>query len=129
MEVCDYWLQDKELIRKLFEVYVPRYRSYRTAFTDLYQLPPIYGEFRPGRWRTARNAVLELKAASAVTHDQLLRLPTLVQPLRNWRCGFSHVVVLEKLLSTPPDTHQKRDHHPKRGDNYSRFNPIHHLDV
>ncbi|KHJ48957.1 hypothetical protein D918_00063 [Trichuris suis] len=42
MEVCDYFISEKELIHKLFQVYVPRYRNCKSGFTMLYRLPDDY---------------------------------------------------------------------------------------
>jgi len=43
MEVCNFYLHEKDLIHKLFKVFVPRYRNCSTAFTTIHQLPAFYG--------------------------------------------------------------------------------------
>lgn len=58
MEVADYWLEDKDLIHKLFKVLVPRYseeKYIRSSYTDLHKLPIKH----PGPG--TKYAVLELK--------------------------------------------------------------------
>jgi len=56
MEMMDYWLLEKDLIHKMFEVLVPRYSGGRpAAVTKMYRLPTEY----PGRGKQL--ALLELK--------------------------------------------------------------------
>ena len=55
MDVADYWLLEKDLIPKLFQVLAPRYQNYSTSFTKIYRMPPTY----PGL--DAPQAVLELR--------------------------------------------------------------------
>ena len=55
MEMADYWLEEKQLVHKLFKVLVPRYENHRTAYTNLVLAPNIY----PGKHHGS--AVLELK--------------------------------------------------------------------
>lgn len=38
MELANYWLREKNLVHKLFKVFVPRYQDYNTAFTALHVL-------------------------------------------------------------------------------------------
>lgn len=42
MELASFWLQEPNLVHKLFKVLVPRYLDYTTSFTSLYKLPPLY---------------------------------------------------------------------------------------
>ena len=42
MELATFWLQEPNLVHKLFKVLVPRYANYTTSFTSLYKLPPMY---------------------------------------------------------------------------------------
>ncbi|ESP01831.1 hypothetical protein LOTGIDRAFT_97879, partial [Lottia gigantea] len=42
METADFWLLEKDLIPKLFEVLVPRYMNYSSAYTQIYRLPSVY---------------------------------------------------------------------------------------
>ncbi|XP_013792739.2 39S ribosomal protein L17, mitochondrial-like [Limulus polyphemus] len=39
MELADFWLEEKQLIHKLFKVLVPRYRNNYGSFTALHMLP------------------------------------------------------------------------------------------
>ncbi|XP_076760724.1 mitochondrial ribosomal protein L17 [Xylocopa sonorina] len=55
MELANFWIQEKQLIHKLFKVLVPRYQNYTTSFTKLHNAPCIYPGFGYKR------AVLELK--------------------------------------------------------------------
>ncbi|CAD5118141.1 DgyrCDS6877 [Dimorphilus gyrociliatus] len=54
-EMVDYWIVEKDIIPKLFEVLVPRFEDYDTAYTKLYTLPYVY----PGGPK--RMGLLELK--------------------------------------------------------------------
>lgn len=56
MEMADYWLEEKQLVHKLFKVLVPRYEHHHTSYTKLYRAPkpPYPGDQHP-------KAVLELK--------------------------------------------------------------------
>lgn len=42
MQLAKFWLQEPNLVHKLFKVLVPRYSNYTTSFTSLYKLPPLY---------------------------------------------------------------------------------------
>ncbi|CAL1530146.1 unnamed protein product [Lymnaea stagnalis] len=42
MELADYWLEEKDLVHKLFKVLVPRYKNYKTCYTDLHKLAVEY---------------------------------------------------------------------------------------
>lgn len=55
MELADFWLEEKQAIHKLFEVFVPRYINYKTSFTRMYNAPQIF----PGTER--QRAILELR--------------------------------------------------------------------
>ncbi|XP_064594665.1 large ribosomal subunit protein bL17m-like [Liolophura sinensis] len=55
MEMADYWLLEKDLIHKLFKVFVPRYQQYSSSFTRVWNLPVDY----PGDG--IQRAILELK--------------------------------------------------------------------
>nr|SVE84545.1 EOG090X0EUO [Daphnia pulex] len=55
MEMADYWLDEKQLIHKLFKVLVPRFKEYNSSYTKLVLGPKTY----PGYY--AGTAILELK--------------------------------------------------------------------
>ncbi|KAK3908007.1 39S ribosomal protein L17, mitochondrial [Frankliniella fusca] len=42
MEMADWWLEEKQLIHKLFKVLVPRYQHYPSSFTNFYRAPFWY---------------------------------------------------------------------------------------
>ncbi|XP_057373462.1 large ribosomal subunit protein bL17m-like [Daphnia carinata] len=68
MEMADYWLNEKQLVHKLFKVLVPRYQNYNSSFTRLVLGPKTY----PGYY--AGTAILELKgnpfpALKSETHN------------------------------------------------------------
>ncbi|XP_011496270.1 PREDICTED: 39S ribosomal protein L17, mitochondrial [Ceratosolen solmsi marchali] len=66
MELANFWILEKQLIYKLFNVFVPRYKSYCTSFTRIYNCPRDY----PGSYR--KKVVLELKGnpyPSIYTHS------------------------------------------------------------
>ncbi|XP_076028621.1 mitochondrial ribosomal protein L17 [Oratosquilla oratoria] len=55
MEMASYWLEEKQLVHKLFKVLVPRFTDSKESYTRLHKAPIIY----PGR--AHERAVLELK--------------------------------------------------------------------
>ena len=55
MEMADYWLDEKQLIHKLFKVLVPRYKDSNSSYTKLILGPRTYPGFHAG------TAILELK--------------------------------------------------------------------
>lgn len=55
MEMADFWLEEKNLIHKLFKVLVPRYENYKVSYTRMYKAPRPY----PGDYD--KKAVLELR--------------------------------------------------------------------
>lgn len=72
MEMADFWLEEKQLIHKLFKVLVPRYENFPTAYTRLvlgpngYGILPVDERFLghdKNKWRTwySGTAILELK--------------------------------------------------------------------
>lgn len=42
MELATFWLQEPNLVHKLFKVLVPRYANHTTSFTQLLKLAPLY---------------------------------------------------------------------------------------
>lgn len=42
MEMADWWLEEKQLVHKLFKVLVPRYQNYPASFTTMYRAPCWY---------------------------------------------------------------------------------------
>ena len=57
MEMADYWLDEKQLVHKLFKVLVPRYKDSKTSFTRMVLAPNTY----PGK--SSGSAVLELRGS------------------------------------------------------------------
>lgn len=55
MELADFWLEEKQLVHKLFKVLVPRYQDCHKSFTDLHMAPRL----SPGD--TYSRAILELR--------------------------------------------------------------------
>nr|SVE75424.1 EOG090X0EUO [Daphnia dolichocephala] len=55
MEMADYWLNEKQLVHKLFKVLVPRYQNHSSSFTRVILAPKTYPGYHAG------TAVLELK--------------------------------------------------------------------
>ena len=55
MEMADYWLLEKDLVPKLFQVIAPRFEYQMGPYTDVHKLTTQY----PGRG--VKNIVLELK--------------------------------------------------------------------
>ena len=58
-QVIDVFLQEKDLIPKLFEVLAPRYSQSPASVTQMFRLPTPY----PGHYQ--HMAVLELKSKAA----------------------------------------------------------------
>ncbi|CAG0889816.1 unnamed protein product [Darwinula stevensoni] len=59
MELADFWLQEKQLIHKLFKVLVPRYQNFNETYTRRLNAPV------PFPARTPYRVVLELKGKSS----------------------------------------------------------------
>lgn len=55
MEMADYWLNEKQLIHKLFKVIVPRFESHTSCYTRMVLGPREYPGYHSG------TAILELK--------------------------------------------------------------------
>ncbi|CAF1375270.1 unnamed protein product [Adineta ricciae] len=60
MQLMDYWLTDKDLIHKVFKVFVPRYANTIGPYTNSYRLPIEYGKFQQP-FKQRQNIVLEMK--------------------------------------------------------------------
>lgn len=63
MEMADYWIEEKQLIHKLFKVLVPRFNDYKTSYTMLYRAPKAYPEIVFPR------SVLELRGLTYYLDD------------------------------------------------------------
>jgi len=57
------FVQEKDLVHKLFKVLVPRYTDCHTSFTQMWNLPTVY----PGK--PMKMAVLELRGECPKTTD------------------------------------------------------------
>lgn len=64
MELANFWINEKQLVHKLFKVLVPRYQNYTTSFTKLHNAPCIY----PGY--AYKRAILELRGNIYPTVEQ-----------------------------------------------------------
>lgn len=53
--MADFWLEEKQLVHKLFKVLVPRFQDYNVSYTRMYRAPRPY----PGPMD--KKAVLELR--------------------------------------------------------------------
>ncbi|XP_067123468.1 large ribosomal subunit protein bL17m [Centruroides vittatus] len=65
MELATFWLEEEQLIHKLFKVLVPRYNSYNECYTLLHMVPRQFENTVTGKDKTSlyitERAVLELK--------------------------------------------------------------------
>lgn len=66
MEMADYWIEEKQLIHKLFKVLVPRFNDYKTSYTMLYRAPKAYPDIVFPR------SVLELRGANSLDDYYML---------------------------------------------------------
>lgn len=80
MELADFWLEEKQLVHKLFKVLVPRYQSCSVSYTRMYKAPRPY----PGDYD--KKAVLELRGNP---------YPPLVPDMHNNR-NLIHNVLLDE---------------------------------
>ncbi|XP_066950406.1 large ribosomal subunit protein bL17m [Macrobrachium rosenbergii] len=55
MEMASYWLEEKQLVHKLFKVLVPRFKDSQTAYTKMHKAPKEYPGYHFDR------VVLELR--------------------------------------------------------------------
>lgn len=42
MEMADFWLEEKQLVHKLFKVLVPRFENYKVSYTRMHKAPRTY---------------------------------------------------------------------------------------
>lgn len=64
MELATFWLEEEQLIHKLFKVLVPRYKSYNESYTDLHMVPRHFADTlkkKEEQLPIFKKAVLELK--------------------------------------------------------------------
>ncbi|XP_003381929.1 conserved hypothetical protein [Trichinella spiralis] len=61
METCDYWIEEKELIHKLFKDLVPRFENCKSSYTLLHRLPDKYEKLDNNNWKFTAPYILELK--------------------------------------------------------------------
>ncbi|GFT57879.1 39S ribosomal protein L17 [Nephila pilipes] len=62
MDLANFFLEDKQMIHKLFKVLVPRYKDYQTSFTEMYLIPDkCYLAAELKNVRFMQECVLELK--------------------------------------------------------------------
>ncbi|KRZ13051.1 39S ribosomal protein L17, mitochondrial [Trichinella zimbabwensis] len=61
METCDYWIEEKELIHKLFKDLVPRFENCKSSYTLLHRLPDKYEKLDNNTWKFTAPFILELK--------------------------------------------------------------------
>ena len=40
--MASFWLEEKQLVHKLFKVLAPRFKDYQSAYTALYRAPKKY---------------------------------------------------------------------------------------
>lgn len=55
MELADYWIDEKQVVHKLFKVLAPRYQNCNTAYTRVHKITAHYPDGRFPR------TVLELR--------------------------------------------------------------------
>ncbi|KAB7500856.1 39S ribosomal protein L17, mitochondrial [Armadillidium nasatum] len=60
MEIAKFYLQDRTLIHKLFNVFVPRFKDYNQCYTNVYLAPTLY-TFEKYPRKLPLRAILELK--------------------------------------------------------------------
>ncbi|XP_054710715.1 39S ribosomal protein L17, mitochondrial-like [Uloborus diversus] len=62
MDMANFWLEDKQMIHKLFKVLAPRFEKYRTSFTEMNLIPlPYHLSAEKKRIHFYQYCVLELK--------------------------------------------------------------------
>ncbi|XP_055942230.1 39S ribosomal protein L17, mitochondrial-like [Argiope bruennichi] len=62
MDLANFFLEDKQMIHKLFKVLAPRYKDYQTTYTDVHLIPDkchLAAELKKARF--LQECVLELK--------------------------------------------------------------------
>ncbi|XP_050524504.1 39S ribosomal protein L17, mitochondrial [Daktulosphaira vitifoliae] len=80
MEMADFWIEEKQLVHKLFKVLVPRFVDYSTSYTQLYRAPKAYPD------NVYPRSVLELKGNP---------FPSIL-PKRSEERNFIHNVLLDE---------------------------------
>ncbi|XP_063703048.1 large ribosomal subunit protein bL17m [Culicoides brevitarsis] len=98
MEMADFWLQEKQLVHKLFKVLVPRYETFPLSYTRMWKAPREY----PGHFRL--NAVLELRGNP---------FPSLEQPTSKRRNLLHNVLLDEARKQNTMEKLEKIELNPK----------------
>lgn len=79
MALANYWLKEKNLVYKLFNVLVPRYENYTTAFTALHMLGKDYDTYAK-TYTEAQKGTYYHKMGEAVLELRGNDLPPIVRP-------------------------------------------------
>ena len=62
MELMDFWLTEKDLIHRLFNVYVPRYARFEAPYTKAWYIPSkSFGQEHKAYGHGGKKMLLELK--------------------------------------------------------------------
>ncbi len=75
MEMANFWLEEKQLVHKLFKVLAPRFTDFETSYTSLFKAPFTFTDEYISRLKLS---VLELKGIGlyffpcAVVFDKIL---------------------------------------------------------
>lgn len=106
MEMADFWLLEKQLVHKLFKVFVPRFENCKVSYTRMYKAPREY----PGQYY--KRAVLELRGnpyptlQPDMTSNRNLIHNVLLDEARKAYRKEKYAEISAKLVSTdePPAT-------------------------
>uniref|UniRef100_A0A1I8AIR1 Large ribosomal subunit protein bL17m n=1 Tax=Steinernema glaseri TaxID=37863 RepID=A0A1I8AIR1_9BILA len=92
LEMADWWLMEKDLVTKLFEVLVPRYEGVDQPFTSIYQLPKqrVEGYIQKKRifYKHQDVAILELNGNP---------FPSVISEPEERSCSLLNVLLKEAL--------------------------------
>lgn len=76
MELADYWIEEKQVIHKLFKVLAPRFENCTTAYTRVHK---VTGNYPDGRYP---RTLLELRGQLQYKITYLV--PFIYYPESNW---------------------------------------------
>lgn len=95
MEMADWWLEEKQLVHKLFKVLVPRYQYFPTSYTNLYTAP--YWYFADGFKPQLRDEYIDREINESIPAHQTVVMKKAVLELK----GHPYPPIQRTNMSNP----------------------------
>ena len=97
MALANYWLREKNLVHKLFKVFVPRYEDYSTAFTALHMLGKDYEKHGMTLTEMKQWRGTFFKKGEAVLEMRGNELPPIIRPRPSTSGWLNNVLISSHL--------------------------------